>query len=225
MKNLKYLIGGLLLAFSFGACSDDNETTIEVNPTNSGSFVDERDGYTYHWVEINGVQWTIENAHYDTGDETNCKPYSSDERSIEKYGLLYTYSGAQEAVPEGWSLPSDQDWKELEMALGMSAEEADQTGWRGSVTGELMKQSGEGTQLAMQMAGYVMPYTTMGTDETRYMSVCGFFWSATADKNKSGSYFYRKLIYNSGQVYRESMEPEMNMLSVRFVRDNRLYTK
>ena len=31
-----------------------------------------------------------------------------------KYGLLYTLAAAQKAAPEGWRLPTDEDWKELE---------------------------------------------------------------------------------------------------------------
>lgn len=29
----------------------------------------------------------------------------------ETYGLLYTYDAALAAIPEGWRLPSDADWK------------------------------------------------------------------------------------------------------------------
>lgn len=43
----------------------------------------------------------------------------------ETYGLLYTYDAALAAIPEGWRLPSDADWKNLEKALGMTAEEVE----------------------------------------------------------------------------------------------------
>lgn len=29
----------------------------------------------------------------------------------EKYGLLYTYDAALKALPDGWRLPTDEDWK------------------------------------------------------------------------------------------------------------------
>jgi uncharacterized protein (TIGR02145 family) len=35
-----------------------------------------------------------------------------------------------DACPDGWHLPTDDEWKILEMALGMSQAEADSTGWR-----------------------------------------------------------------------------------------------
>ena len=67
------------------------------------------------------------------------------------YGLLYTWvavmngaassnanpSGVQGICPNGWHLPSDLEWKELELFLGMSPEEIEQQTWRGSVDGKL----------------------------------------------------------------------------------------
>ena len=46
------------------------------------------------------------------------------------------------ACPDGWHLPSDAEWKELEMHLGMSQEEADNEGWRGTDEGNKLKESG-----------------------------------------------------------------------------------
>ena len=40
---------------------------------------------------------------------------------------------------EGWHVPSDDEWKELEMFLGMSQEQADQWGWRGYEEAVLLK--------------------------------------------------------------------------------------
>lgn len=57
-----------------------------------------------------------------------------------KYGLLYTLEGARKAAPKGWRVPTDEDWKKLETALGMSAGELDQLeAWRGSESGYLLK--------------------------------------------------------------------------------------
>jgi len=71
----------------------------------------------------------------------------------ETYGALYTWaavmnketssnenpSGVQGICPVGWHVPSDEEWKELEMFLGMSREEADETGHRGTDEGAKMK--------------------------------------------------------------------------------------
>jgi hypothetical protein len=66
-------------------------------------------------------------------------------------GAIYSWSAAvngqdsinpelepiQGVCPDGWHLPSDGDWKELEMFLGMTALSADSTGWRGNIGGKL----------------------------------------------------------------------------------------
>ena len=44
-------------------------------------------------------------------------------------------SGVQEACPIGWHLPSDNEWKQLEMHLGMSQSEVDRFSWHGTNQG------------------------------------------------------------------------------------------
>ena len=60
-----------------------------------------------------------------------------------EYGYLYTYEAALAAVPEGWRLPSDEDWKRLEAALGMEQSQIDlDNTWRGINAGDYLKQGG-----------------------------------------------------------------------------------
>lgn len=72
------------------------------------------------------------------------------------YGALYTWaaamngqptsnampSGRRGACPVGWHLPSDDEWKELEIFLGMSYTVANLTGYRGTNEGGKLKESG-----------------------------------------------------------------------------------
>ncbi len=70
----------------------------------------------------------------------------------EKLGMLYQWSaavnggtsgsGAQGICPNGWHVPTDAQYKTLEMALGMSKAQADATGWRGTAEGDALKKSG-----------------------------------------------------------------------------------
>ncbi len=41
--------------------------------------------------------------------------------NIEIYGNLLSYDDAVASTPEGWRLPTDEDWQKLEQALGMDA--------------------------------------------------------------------------------------------------------
>jgi uncharacterized protein (TIGR02145 family) len=53
-----------------------------------------------------------------------------------------TVEGAQGICPANSHIPSDNDWKILEMQLGMSQAQADATGWRGTNQGTQLKNSG-----------------------------------------------------------------------------------
>lgn len=54
--------------------------------------------------------------------------------------MLYDWDAAQLVCPAGWHIPSDDEWKQLEMYLGMSQSEADiEYGWRGTDQGTQMK--------------------------------------------------------------------------------------
>jgi uncharacterized protein (TIGR02145 family) len=71
------------------------------------------------------------------------------------YGALYTWpaavgatkgsdlipSGIQGVCPDGWHLPSDGEWKQLETYLGMSQEDADALKWRGTDQGSKLKKN------------------------------------------------------------------------------------
>lgn len=61
----------------------------------------------------------------------------------ETYGFLYSLDAARKAVPEGWRLPTDEDWKKLEATLGMSARELESlNAWRGTGIGDALKMGG-----------------------------------------------------------------------------------
>ena len=71
--------------------------------------------------------------------------YNDNESYVATYGRLYTWAAAmngatgsetdtgevQGVCPDGWHMPGDDEWKELEMYLGMTEREAYTTEWRG----------------------------------------------------------------------------------------------
>jgi uncharacterized protein (TIGR02145 family) len=66
----------------------------------------------------------------------------SDDEVLTAYGALYNWYAVLDPrglCPEGWHVPSDQDWKQLELRLGMSPAAADATGLRGPGIGGMLK--------------------------------------------------------------------------------------
>jgi len=87
--------------------------------------------------------------------------YANTESNCTTYGGLYqwdeamqyvTTEGAQGICPTGSHIPSDNDWKILEMQLGMSQVQADAEDWRGTDQGTQLK-SGGSSGLNIPLAG------------------------------------------------------------------------
>lgn len=80
--------------------------------------------------------WASANLNIDDG-LGGIKPYGNNEDNVVKYGYLYTWDAAVRVAASisGWKLPTDDDFKQLELDLGMSAEDVDLTGYRGSNEG------------------------------------------------------------------------------------------
>lgn len=61
------------------------------------------------------------------------------------YGKLYNWYAVNDPrglAPAGWHIATDEEWKELEMYLGMSRSDADNTGSRGTDQGGKLKEVG-----------------------------------------------------------------------------------
>ncbi|MCD4731894.1 MAG: PKD domain-containing protein, partial [Bacteroidales bacterium] len=62
----------------------------------------------------------------------------------ETYGALYNgyAANSDKLCPTGWHVPSDDEWKKLEIYLGMDKNDADSTQWRGTNEGGKLKELG-----------------------------------------------------------------------------------
>lgn len=127
------------------------------------STVKDIDGNEYQTVVIGDQEWMTENlktTRYNDGspianvtDVTewhNCNTpayvwYDNDISHKEDYGALYNgyvLDDSDKLCPSGWNVASDDDWKELEMYMGMTREQADGTVWRGTNQGGKLKEAG-----------------------------------------------------------------------------------
>jgi uncharacterized protein (TIGR02145 family) len=114
-----------------------------------GSFTDPRDGKQYATVLIANHWWMAENLN--AGTRINHDIEQADNNSIQKYcyndneaycdtfGGLYQWDETmqfsaedkQGVCPEGWHIPTDEDWMALEWAAGMGENDINLEGWRG----------------------------------------------------------------------------------------------
>jgi len=62
--------------------------------------------------------------------------------TVTDIGCETTQCRIQGTCPNGWHLPNDNEWKQLEMNLGMSSTDADGTDWRGTIEGTKIKEAG-----------------------------------------------------------------------------------
>ena len=129
--------------------------------------------------------------------------YNDDEANCSTYGALYTWdeamqysitAGAQGICPAGSHIPTDNEWKTLEMSLGMTQAQADTTGWRGTDQGTQLK-SGGSSGLSVPLAGY---RSTAGSF-AHLGSVAGV-WSSS---ESGGSAWRRHLGSGNATVYRD----------------------
>lgn len=149
---------------------------------------------------------------------------------VDKYGFLYSFEGAQKAVPAGWRLPSDEDWKTLERTLGMSESEANKLeAWRGEGLAPLLTAGGS--------VGFNAKYTgcsAYATDRS-YLYInkdrAWYYWSSTTQQkndstteaivrlsNETLTKVWRGTSRLYGRLHRSS-EPYLVLYSVRCVRD------
>ena len=83
----------------------------------SGNKCIDHAGREYKTVQIGDQLWMAENLAYEppTG---NYWAYDNDPKNVEKYGYLYDWETAKNVCPEGWHLPSEDEWTTLADYLG-----------------------------------------------------------------------------------------------------------
>ncbi len=148
--NTLYYIRGYATNEKGTAYSNNTGTVV----TSFGSVTD-FEGNVYGTVKIGSQEWMRENLkstkYADGNNIPGAYPAGGDEANVPQYGRLYNWYAAmhgaessasnpsmvQGVCPDGFHVPSDAEWKELEIYLGMSQGESDSEGYRGDIAGKL----------------------------------------------------------------------------------------
>jgi uncharacterized protein (TIGR02145 family) len=206
-----------------------------------GSLIDPRDGITYETVKIGDQWWMAKNLGFipyvsplftdkgiyvydflgfDVNKATKTEEYK-------KYGCLYNWKVANTVCPPGWHLPSDQEWKQLEQALGMPEEESDNENYRlsGRVDLKIMSADCKNDNPGNNESGFNGMFGGISfTNGNMYMTdtvfclirVSGEFWTSTKyDSTKA----WTRNIYERVPGLGRAGFPVSNGHSVRCVRN------
>ena len=246
-KTLDYKDGDIILYSFF---SGKNTTILTDIPTASKTidveFVSciDKDNRSYKAVKIGTQWWMAENLAYLPAVSPPLKESDTDRyyyvygyngtdvaaakatSNFKTYGVLYNWFAALVNYPPGWHLPSDAEWIQLEMALGMTKAQADSAGgwysaWRGTNQGTQMKtttgwyKDGNGTNSSgfSGLPGGIRDGNGTFTDIT----ILGYWWSNTW-MSMTVSATFRELHYNTTDPGRACQKQDYGF-SVRCVKD------
>lgn len=187
----------------------------------SGVFTDTRYNEEYAWVRIGNQIWMAENLNYKTTYGSWC--FNNDESNCDIFGRLYTWEAANNACPQGWHLPSDEEWKALETTLGMNARQLNKTSYRGNNEGAKLKASGLKYWLppnkgSNNSTGFNALPGGFRLDDGQFLSLgkCAIYWTST--RHLTGYSRNRELYYSRNDIYRD-VSNQTYGLSVRCIRD------
>ena len=215
-----------------------------LNPATS---CEDIDGNVYETVQIGEQVWMAENlkvTHYNNGDAILTgysdvewswldsgayAVYDDNPANVDIYGNLYNwYTVVDERgmCADGWHVPSDTEFMELEMFLGMSESEANSTGSRGTNEGSKLAgradlwNSGsleENIEFGTSgFTGFPAGNRDYGNGNYNSMSFFGAFWSST--ESNSFTAWNRELEYHSSIVYRFNATKQFGF-SIRCIQD------
>ncbi len=150
------------------------------------------EGNTYKTVKIGDQEWMAENLRttkYSNGDDipdgTLAGDYSAETEpkyrftpeAVDTMGYLYTWfvvNDSRDVCPTGWHVPSDAEFVELEVAIGLSQLQADVSdAWRG-----------QDDSIDLKLKSKYM-WTVPGTDEFGFNAVPVGYWNPVGELRAS----------------------------------------
>lgn len=124
------------------------------------------------------------------------------------YGALYNWFtiNTGKLCPAGWHVPTDKEFKTLELALGITTEEIDLTEWRGTDQGMQMKSSigwteGENGTNSSGFSALPGGYRWGATGDFNGIGMITYWWSSEYNADYA---WYRRIDGTDSRVYRHA---------------------
>ena len=167
-------------------------------------FVDTRDKQRYAYVVIGEQTWMAENLNYAI---EGSKCHSNSSANCDKYGKLYDWQTALTACPNGWHLPTIEEWGIMTNYIGNDGNKLKATiGWV----------SGGGTDdynFSALPGGRGLSDGSFGV-----AGDFGFWWTASELESNSNRAYYRSMIEDVNFVYTDNISKSY-LFSVRCLQD------
>jgi uncharacterized protein (TIGR02145 family) len=177
----------------------------------------------YPVITIGDQNWISKNLmviHDPEGNDIISFAYKDDNTNVVTYGRLYTWDvamdGSEDEEAQGicpceWHIPDDEEFKQLEIKLGMTREEADMDNtWRGDDVGKQLLNGGT--------SGYNARLSGRRTSTGKYdlLNSYEYMWTSS----EAGSYAWRRCLRTGDpNVGRWNTFPKSYAFSIRCVRD------
>lgn len=180
-------------------------------PASGNTFTDPRDGKVYGFVTVGNLDWFAQNLNWAGAGEG----YGKTEAGAYLFGRLYTWNdatggvsasglgnGVQGVCPEGWSIPTAEDWTDLAKAVNGGVEVEFKDDWKGIASKLMAKAKFNGS--------WVWPYSPDVNITNEYG------WNALAGGSSSNEYNHFSNVLSYG-FWWSSTERDSNNAYYRYI--------
>ena len=224
------------LLSQFGNCNNSVDSSSFV----CGDFVS-YNGFNYGTTQIGNQCWFTENLRTSTFNDGEPIEYIADDNlwnsgtpaycyylNLEvfasEYGYLYnghTLTTTHEICPSGWHVPTETEFSELELFLGVPVSEIDDINWRGVDTDIADVLKSDSTDSPPWNGNNSTNFSAIpaGARNASFFNGVGEltrFWTNTY--YNSADHWYRMLSSNNTGIYRRGMN-RREAMSIRCIRD------
>lgn len=170
-----------------------------------GGYTDIRDGHVYRTVKIGEQTWMANNMAYETSSSVVLNDF---------YGRLYTWTDAKSVCPDGWKLPTRDEWGQLFTFVGgtgdYGADYDEKVVKRLKATSGWLSDNGTSENGTSENGTDDFGFSarpggrTDGSGTWSYPGRCGYWWTSTTVMDDGSEYaVYRQIITFGGQVSTE----------------------